>query len=91
MNNNYCDNCNYCNFCNYCDYSNYCESCDYSISCNFCKNLVNGFMCINLRFDKKDNSKYWIFNKEVTKEEWANRWNIGEELKSKYEQEVKND
>ena len=48
-------------------------------------------MCINLRFDKKDNSKYWIFNKEVTKEEWANRWNIGEELKSKYEQEVKND
>jgi len=34
-------------------------------------------MCINLKFDVKDSSKYWIFNKEVTKEEWNNRFNIG--------------
>ena len=58
---------NYCNFCDYCD------SCD---SCKECKNLVNGFMCINLVFKKKDESKYWIFNKEVTKEQWSKRWDI---------------
>jgi hypothetical protein len=33
-------------------------------------------MCINLKFDKKDKNKYWIFNKEVTKEEWNNRFNL---------------
>ena len=45
--------------------------------CDYCKNLVNGFMCINLKFETKDSSKYWIFNKEVNKEEWDNRFNIG--------------
>ncbi len=59
---NFCDSCDYCNFCNY---------------CNYCKNLVNGFMCINLKLKEKDPSKYWIFNKEVTKEEWNNRFKIG--------------
>ena len=34
-------------------------------------------MYINLKFDKKDKSKYWIFNKEVSKEEWGKRWDIG--------------
>ena len=34
-------------------------------------------MCINLKFEKKDKSKYWIFNKEVSKEEWGERYNIG--------------
>jgi hypothetical protein len=38
-------------------------------------------MCINLIFDKKENSKYWIFNKEVTKEVWDNRYKIGKEVK----------
>jgi len=38
---------------------------------------MNGFMCINLKFEEKDKDKYWIFNKEVTKEEWDNRFNIG--------------
>ena len=38
-------------------------------------------MCINLKFDKKDPDKYWIFNKEVSKEEWENRWNIGKPKK----------
>ena len=52
------------------------ENCD---SCYSCKNLVNGFMCINLKFDKKDESKYWIFNKEVTKDEWDKRFSIGKE------------
>jgi len=33
-------------------------------------------MCINLKFDKKDETKYWIFNKEVTKKEYVNRYQI---------------
>ena len=36
-------------------------------------------MCINLKLKEKDDSKYWIFNKEVTKEEWDNRFEIGKE------------
>ncbi len=36
-------------------------------------------MCINLKFDKKDPNKYWIFNKEVTEKEWDNRFEIGKE------------
>ena len=55
------------------DYCNYCNSCNF---CNSCENLVNGFMCINLKFDKKDETKYWIFNKEVTKKEYVNRYQI---------------
>jgi len=38
-------------------------------------------MCINLKLKKKDKNKYWIFNKEVSKEEWDNRFEIGEEKK----------
>jgi len=34
-------------------------------------------MCINLKLEKKDENKYWIFNKEVSKEEWGKRWEIG--------------
>jgi hypothetical protein len=75
----YCDSCNYCNYCDYCDYCNSCDSCDSCDSCKKCENLVNGFMCINLKFQKKDSEKYWIFNKEVTKEEWNNRYNLGKE------------
>jgi len=60
------------------DSCDFCNSCDY---CHSCKNLVNGFMCINLKFKKKDSSKYWIFNKEVSKEEWENRFKIGEDSK----------
>jgi len=79
---NSCDSCNYCNYCNYCKYCkscdscNSCDSCDSCDSCKKCKNLVHGFMCINLEFDIKDESKYWIFNKEVSKEEWDNRYEI---------------
>jgi hypothetical protein len=44
-------------------------------------------MCINLKFKEKDQNKYWIFNKEVTKEEWDNRFKIKQkELKIKKEQ-----
>jgi len=76
--------CNFCNFCNYCDYCDYCDSCnycDYCDSCNYCENLINGFMCINLKLKKKDKDKYWIFNKEVSKKEWDKRFQIGEDLK----------
>ena len=55
--------------------------CNYCDSCDSCENVINGFMCINLRLDKQDETKYWIFNKEVTKEEWDNRFNIGKEIK----------
>ncbi len=77
-----CDSCTLCNFCYSCEYCDYCYFCDFCYSCGSCyscKNLVHGFMCINLKFDKKDETKYWIFNKEVTKEEWDNRFNIGKE------------
>jgi len=37
-------------------------------------------MCINLKLNKKDKSRYWIFNKEVSKKEWDTRYRIGEEL-----------
>jgi len=35
-------------------------------------------MCVNLKFEKKEKEKYWIFNKEVTKEEWENRFKINQ-------------
>ena len=34
-------------------------------------------MCINLKLEKEDKTKYWIFNKEVSKEEWDKRYEIG--------------
>jgi len=37
---------------------------------------VNGLMCINLKLEEKDKSKFWIFNKEVTEAEWDNRYKI---------------
>jgi len=37
-------------------------------------------MCINLKLKEKDPLKYWIFNKEVSKEEWDKRFEIGKEL-----------
>ena len=40
-------------------------------------------MCINLRLDEKDESKYWIFNKEVSKEEWDKRYDIGKPKRCK--------
>lgn len=66
-------------YCNFCDYCKSCKSCDYCDYCNFCENLVNGFMCYKLKLKEKDDSKYWIFNKEVTKEEWDNRFKLGEQ------------
>ena len=53
-----------------------CNSCNSCYSCNSCKNLVNGFMCFNLKLNKKDDSKYWIFNKEVSKKKWDKRFEI---------------
>ena len=79
---NSCKSCNSCDFCDSCDscYScNFCDSCNFCNYCNYCKNLVNGFMCINLKLKNKDENKYWIFNEEVTKEEWNNRFKIGKE------------
>ena len=73
-------NCNFCNSCYFCDYCYFCNSCDYCDYCNSCENLINGFHCINLKLKEKDKNKFWIFNKEVTKEEWDNRFDIGKEL-----------
>jgi len=56
---------------------NSCDLCDFCNSCKFCENLVNGFMCINLKLKKKDKTKYWIFNKEVSKKKWDKRYEIG--------------
>jgi len=38
-------------------------------------------MCINLKLEEKDKTKYWIFNREVSKEEWDKRWDIGKPKK----------
>ena len=62
---------------------NSCYSCDFCYSCFSCENLVNGFMCINLKLEKKDKTKFWIFNKEVTKEEWKKRWETGKQKQEK--------
>jgi hypothetical protein len=35
-------------------------------------------MCINLKLEEIEPNKYWIFNREVKKEEWDNRFKIGE-------------
>jgi len=33
-------------------------------------------MCFNLRLKEKDRTKYWIFNKEVSKNTWDKRHSI---------------
>jgi len=75
----FCDSCFSCDFCKSCDFCYFCDSCyfcDFCNSCKSCENLVNGFMCINLKLKKKDKTKYWIFNKEVTKKEWDKRYEL---------------
>ena len=67
------NNCNSCDSCNSCDY---CESCDYCFGCYGCVNVVNGFRCSKVKLAKKDENRYWIFNKEVTNEEWDNRYSL---------------
>ena len=66
-------------YCSACDYCTYCTACDSCEGCYDCKNLVNGFMCINLKFEEKDINKFWIFSKEVTEDEWKNRFSIGKD------------
>lgn len=79
-------NCDFCNCCNSCD------SCDFCDFCHDCKNLVNGFMCTKFKLKKKDENRYWIFNKEVSREEWGKRFEISHEEKevcNKCGQEIK--
>jgi len=62
-------NCYSCNSCKSCDL---CNSCDY---CDFCLRLTNGILCKDLRFEFKsenayNENKYWVLNKEVSKEEF---------------------
>ena len=95
-----CDSCDYCYSCYYCDYCDSCNSCDscdycdYCDGCYKCENLVNGFRCVGVKLSKKDPNRYWIFNKEVTKKEWGNRYNLGfkekVEVCSKCGQEINN-
>jgi hypothetical protein len=56
--------------------NNLCEYCENCVGCYNCKNLVNGFRCINVKLSKKDKNRYWIFNKEVTREEWDKRYEM---------------
>jgi len=37
---------------------------------------VNGFRCSRIKLAKKDSSRYWIFNKEVSKKEWNKRYEL---------------
>ena len=70
-----------------------CNYCNYCIGCYECVNLVNGFRCSKVKLAKKDKNRYWIFNKEVGKEEWAKRYDLKvvekEEVCSKCGQEIK--
>ena len=59
------------------DSCDFCNSCDSCVGCYDCKNLVNGFRCSNIKLSKKDDSRFWIFNKEVTREEWDKRYDLG--------------
>ena len=38
-------------------------------------------MFLNLKFKKKNEKEFWIFNKKVTKKEWNNRFKIGKGLR----------
>lgn len=40
-------------------------------------------MCYDMELTKKDKNRYWIFNKEVTKKVFDNRWFIGFKEKPK--------
>ena len=62
--------CRYCLDCRYCwD----CKDCKDCLDCKHCENLINGFMCYNIKLKEKDTSKYWIFNKKVSKKKW-DKW-----------------
>lgn len=52
---------------NNCDYCDSYYSCYYYDSCN---DAGNGSFCYNLKLEKKDKTKYWLLNKEITKEEF---------------------
>jgi len=52
-------------------------------------------MCSKIKLSKKDENKYWIFNKEVTEEEWNKRFELEviekPKVCSKCKQELKNE
>jgi len=62
--------------CFFCDFCDCCLNCKKCIGCYDCENLVNGFRCSKIKLAKKDPSRYWIFNKEVSKEEWDKRYDL---------------
>jgi len=69
----YCLDCRYCWDCKHCKDCRYCKDCKNCLDCKHCENLINGFMCYNIKLKEKDTSKYWIFNKEVSKKKW-DKW-----------------
>jgi len=52
---------------------------------NNVREMVRNGENFNLKLKEKDPSKYWIFNEEVTEEEWENRFDIGKQLTTKEE------
>jgi len=91
----YCDYCDSCNYCNSCDYCNFCYSCNYCDSCNSCNFCNFCFSCINLKMteynyfcyaedrekDWYQQSKYRVFNTQLTEEEYDKIQKINIELK----------
>jgi hypothetical protein len=72
-----CSDCSYCSYCSSCSRCSYCLSCSYCSSCSYCLRLENGILCKGLKFEYGDenaynSNKYWILNKEVSKEEFEN-------------------
>lgn len=45
-----------------------CKNCEEIIYSVNCENLQNGLFCRDLKLDKKDPNKYYLFNKEVPKD-----------------------
>jgi len=69
----WCSECSGCSWCSGCSGCSECSGCSW---CYDCENLVNGFCCSKVKLAKKDKSRYWIFNNEVTKEEWDERFGL---------------
>lgn len=71
-----CWNCRDCGNCRNCDECEDCRDCRNCEDCRGCGNVVNGFMCYGLKLEKQDKTKYWMFNKEISKKEWDKRFEI---------------
>ena len=67
-----CINCPYCIYCTDCTDCHDCTLCYNCTKCIYCTNLINGLLCKRLYLTDIDKNKYWLLNKEVSREEFEN-------------------